>query len=79
MCVYSYMATLQCMCVYSQDWVCRSVVASVCDVVRAVTGGPGQLGERRTTSAAGSQSPAWSSAGPVRTNTQYITYISKKV
>ena len=39
-------------------------MASVCNAVRAVTGAPGKRGERRTTSAAGSQWPAWSSAGP---------------
>lgn len=53
------------MCVYSQDLVCGSAAASTCDAGRAVTEGLGQRGGRRTTSAAGLQSPAWSSAGPV--------------
>lgn len=57
-----------CVCVYSQCWVCESVVVSVCDAVRAVTGGPGQRGGKKTTSAAGSQWPAWSSAGPATQN-----------
>lgn len=62
------------MCVYSQRWVCESVVGTVCDAVRAVTGGPEQRGGRKTTSAAGWQWPAWSSAGPA-THTHTRTYI----
>lgn len=45
------------MCVYSQGWVCA-------DAAPVETVEPGQQGGRRTTSAAGSQWPAWSSAGP---------------
>ena len=60
-------------CVYSRDWVCGSIAASVCDAVKVVTWGLEQRGERRTTSAAGLQWLAWSSAGPV---THTYTYVS---
>lgn len=53
--------------------VCESVAASMRDTVRVETGELGQQGERRTTSAAGSQWPAWSSAEPV-TLTHIVYY-----
>lgn len=49
---------------YSQGWGCD-------DDVRVVTWGPGQWGGRKTTFAAGSQWPAWSSAGPA-THTHHL-------
>lgn len=43
--------------------------------VRVVTGGLGQQGGRKTTSAAGLQWPAWSSAGPAKHTHLYTVYI----
>lgn len=60
---------------YSLGWMYESVVASMRDAVRVETEGLGQQGGRRTTSAAGSQWPAWSSAGPV-THTHTHLYIN---
>lgn len=50
------------LCVHLQGWVCGNVALS--NDVKVGTGGLGQQGERRTTSAAGLPWLAWSSAGP---------------
>lgn len=57
---------------YSQGWGCD-------DDVRVVTWGPGQWGGRKTTFAAGSQWPAWSSAGPAtHTHHLFISVLHKQ-